>query len=117
VLATLAEPMRRSPMAFGHLLGVADLAVNGAVQLAIAGDPTSRAFIELARAAAAECVPSLVIAGGSGDAAAGLPLLEGRSAPAGAARAFVCRGYTCDVPTSDPAELREQLRAARGITA
>jgi uncharacterized protein YyaL (SSP411 family) len=116
VLATLGEPMRRSPMAFGHLLGVADLAVNGAVQLAIAGDPASRAFIELARAAAAECVPSLVIAGGSGTPVAGLPLMEGRSVPAGEARAYVCRGYACELPTSDPAGLREQLRSARGIT-
>jgi uncharacterized protein YyaL (SSP411 family) len=113
VLATLAEPMRRSPMAFGHLLGAADLAVNGAVQLAIAGDPATTAFAELDRAAATECMPALVIVGGAGDAVAGLPLMDGRSAPAGEARAFVCRGYACELPTSDPDELRVRLRAGR----
>jgi hypothetical protein len=39
VLETIAEPMARYPTAFGHALGAADLAVRGAVEVAIAGDP------------------------------------------------------------------------------
>ena len=110
-LATLAEPMRRSPLAFGHLLGAADLEVHGAVELAIAGDPTSTGFRTLAAVAARSYVPSLVVAGGQGGGADALPLLAGRDAAQGEARAFVCRRYACDAPTSDPQVLSEQLRA------
>ncbi len=109
VLATLAQPMRRSPLAFGHLLGAADLAVNGAVELAIGGDPSTPAFRALARAAAAVYVPALVLVGGEGDAVAGLPLMEARAAPSGEALAFVCRGYACELPTADATTLRSQL--------
>ena len=111
VLATLAEPMRRSPLSFGHLLGAADLAVNGARQLAIAGDPASRVFRALDRAAAGSYVPSLILAGGAGASVAGLPLLEGRSAPPGEALAFVCESFRCALPTADPTVLATQLRA------
>jgi uncharacterized protein YyaL (SSP411 family) len=113
VLATLAGPMRRSPLAFGHLLGGADLAVNGAVELAIAGDPASEGFRTLARAAAAICVPSLVLVGGAGPSVADLPLFKGRDTGPSGARAYVCRGYACELPTDDPELLRTQLMHAR----
>ena len=113
VLATLAEPMRRSAMAFGHLLGAADLAVNGAVELAIAGEPETTAFSALARAAAQVYAPSLAIVGGAGASVRDLPLMEGRSAPGGEALAFVCRNHACELPTADPGTLKEQLRRAR----
>jgi uncharacterized protein len=110
VLATLSEPLRRSPMAFGHLLAAADLAVHGATELAIAGTPGSPAFTALARAAASVHVPALVAVAGEGSAVAGLPLMEGRIAAPGSATAFVCRGYACELPTDDPERLRLMLR-------
>jgi len=110
VLATLGEPLRRSPLSFGHLLGAADLAVHGARQVAIAGDVRSEAFGALARTAAETYAPSLILAGGEGAAVEGLPLLEGRVAPTGGALAFVCEHYRCSLPTADPAVLREQLQ-------
>jgi len=113
VLATLSEPLRRAPLAFGHLMGVADLAVNGAVELAIAGDPSSGAFRALADAAAREYSPSMVVAGGEGEAVRGLPLLEGRTAPAGSALAFVCERYACELPVSEPEALAARLRGPR----
>ncbi len=112
VLATMAQPMQRSPLAFGHLLGAADLSVNGAVQLAIAGAPGAERFATLARAAAGVYVPSLVLAGGEGAAVAGLPLMAERRAEGGSALAFVCRGYACQLPTDSPTTLVQQLREA-----
>jgi uncharacterized protein YyaL (SSP411 family) len=112
VLATLAHPMQRSPLGFGHLIGAADTSVNGTVELAIAGVPGSAGFAALARAAAGVYVPSLVLAGGEGEAVNGLPLMSGRAATSGAALAFVCRGYACELPTDAAATLAEQLRAA-----
>jgi hypothetical protein len=115
VLATLAEPLRRSPLAFGHLLGAADLAVHGAVELAIAGDAATASFRTLAAAAAGVYVPSLVVAGGEGEGVRDLPLLEGRTALAGATQAFVCRNFTCALPTGDARALQAQLLEARRV--
>jgi uncharacterized protein YyaL (SSP411 family) len=111
VLETIAEPMARYPAAFGHALGAADLAVRGAVEVAIAGDPSDDAFGSLTRAVANRYVPSLVLAGGSGKSVEGIALLEGRGGDA--PLAYLCRSYTCDAPTSDPDVLGAQLDALR----
>jgi uncharacterized protein YyaL (SSP411 family) len=112
VLATLAEPMRRSAMAFGHLLSAADLDVHGATELAIVGEPEAAETRALARAAATVYLPSLVLVGGQPVEDEPLPLLRDRSTGDARAQAFVCRGYRCELPTSDPVELRRQLEAA-----
>ena len=112
-LAALADPMSRFPLAFGNLLGAADMAVRGAVELALVGDPADDAFRALARVAARRFVPSLVIAGGPPDENADLPLLAGRAQREGQPTAYLCRAYACDAPVSDPAELDAQLRRMR----
>ena len=111
LLETIAESMARYPTAFGHALGAADMAVRGAVEVAIAGDPGDSAFGSLAREVATRYVPSLVLAGGEGSAAAGLAVLEGRGGDEPVA--YVCRSYACDAPTADPAALGRQLDALR----
>ena len=115
VLETLAEPMARYPLAFGHALTAADMAVYGAVQLALAGDPAAPDFRALARTASDVFVPSLIMAGGvAGTAgAAGIALLTDRPMRDRNATAYVCRGYSCDAPTTDARELWEQLNRAR----
>jgi len=116
LLETIAEPMARYPTAFGHALGAADLAVRGAIEVAITGDPADERFRALAGVVAERYLPSLVLAGGRDTD--GIALLEGR---AGAEpTAYVCRAYTCDAPTSDVAVLGDQLDAivaAAGATA
>ena len=114
VLETIAEPMVRHPAAFGHALGVADLLVRGAIELAIVGDPTSDDFHALSRAAAERYVPALVLAGGHARGVAGIPLLAERSMTHGRATAYVCRNYTCDAPVTDAAALSAKLEAAAG---
>jgi hypothetical protein len=114
VLATFAEPMARHAPAFGHLLGAADMAVDGAVELALVGDPSAADFRALAAAAGRRYVPSLVVDGGPPGAApgGGRPLRDGRVTMEGRATAYVCRRYACDRPTTDAATLDEQLTAA-----
>ena len=57
-------------------------------------------------------VPDLVLATVSrGDASATWPLFEGKTAVAGAASAFVCRGYACEAPTPDAAAAATQVEA------
>ena len=109
ILETLAEPMARYPTAFGHALGAVDMAVRGAVEVAIAGDPGDGAFASLVREVSSRYVPSLVLAGGEGNAADGITLLEGRGGKEPVA--YVCRAYACDVPTDDPEVLGLQLDA------
>ena len=75
VVETLAPSIARYPAAFGHLLGSADMLINGAVEVAIVGQPESPDFVALERAAAEHYVPSLVLAGGR--ATTGIALLAG----------------------------------------
>jgi len=112
VLETMAEPMARHPAAFGHALGVADLLVRGAIELAIVGDPASDDFRALSRAAAERYVPSLVLAGGPARNAARVALLADRPTRSGRATAYVCRNYACETPVTDAAALATQLDAA-----
>jgi uncharacterized protein YyaL (SSP411 family) len=74
VLDALSEPMARYAPAFGHLLGAADMAVHGAVEVALAGDPAAPDFRALAGAVGTEYVPSLVIAGGPAPGDRGVPI-------------------------------------------
>ncbi|HET7551559.1 MAG TPA: thioredoxin domain-containing protein [Gemmatimonadaceae bacterium] len=109
VLASLAAPMSQYGAAFGHLLGAADLVVNGALQVAIVGDQHSAGFAELAREVGDHYLPSLVLAGGPVDSSAGIALLADRPTLDGHPTAYVCRNYTCQLPVTEPRGLREQL--------
>jgi uncharacterized protein YyaL (SSP411 family) len=111
-LENLAEPMLRLPTAFGHLLGCADMEVNGAVEVALVGDVESNGLRALERAVASEYVPSLVLAAGTSQSARLVKLLEDRTMVDHQATAYVCRGYVCDRPVTEPAALAEQLESA-----
>ena len=109
-LATQAETMARWPNGFGHLLGVTELALFGAVAVAIVGEWESAEFQALIGEVTGEYLPTLVlVTGRPGEDS--VPLLRDRPAIGGRATAYVCRGFVCDVPTTDPAELKRQLRA------
>ena len=110
LLETVAEPMARYPTAFGHALGAADMAVRGAIEVAIAGDPADERFAALVATVAKRYLPSLVLAGGTDRSADGIALLEGRTGSA--PTAYLCRAYACDAPTSDVAVFGEQLDAS-----
>jgi uncharacterized protein YyaL (SSP411 family) len=112
VLETLAEPMARYPMAFGHMLTAADMVVHGAIELALVGQPGANDFDELAAAAGAVYAPSLIVAGGPPTDDESIPLLAHRPLVDGKATAYVCRGYTCDAPTTDGPALARQLSSA-----
>ena len=96
------------PSAFGHLLGVIDMEVYGANEVALVSAADDTSFDVLERALASEYVPSLVLAG-SRDAKSDIPLLRGRGPIAGRAAAYVCRRYVCDTPVTDPQALISQL--------
>ncbi|HEU4631480.1 MAG TPA: thioredoxin domain-containing protein [Gemmatimonadaceae bacterium] len=117
VLETLAEPMARYGSAFGHLLGAADLAVRGAVEVALVGEPAAADFQALSATVGAHYLPGLVLAGGPpADGEDAVALLAGRPMLDGRATAYVCRHYACAAPTTEPAVLAEQLAAAPRVS-
>ncbi|MDQ3674937.1 MAG: thioredoxin domain-containing protein, partial [Gemmatimonadota bacterium] len=116
-LETLAEPAAKFPSAFGHLLGSIDMELNGAVQIAMVGSADDPGFHALERVVAEQYVPSLVLAGGEPGREGSVKLLEGRSLRDGRPTAYVCRGYTCDAPVTEPLELARQLESAARVSA
>jgi uncharacterized protein YyaL (SSP411 family) len=116
-LETLAEPVSRFPTAFGHLLGCAEMEVNGAIEVALVGEFASPGFKALEREVAERYVPALVLAGGTADNDSPIRLLEDRQLIDGSPAAYVCRGYTCDKPVTDASELAEQLENAARVAA
>ncbi|MBK6844637.1 MAG: thioredoxin domain-containing protein [Gemmatimonadetes bacterium] len=110
---SVSSALERHPSAFGHLLGVADMALYGATEVVLVGDEESASFRSLREVVAGQYLPSLVLAGGVPTPESPFPLLHARSAPAGGATAYVCQRARCDVPTSDPAVLTAQLEAIR----
>jgi uncharacterized protein YyaL (SSP411 family) len=105
VLRLFADLLRRSPLAFGHLLQALDFQLSPTREVALVGSDTS----ELERAVRAEFRPHIVLAGGDGADAAGVALLEGRTALDGRAAAYVCERFTCRRPVSEPAALQALL--------
>jgi hypothetical protein len=115
-LAAMGEYMARVPLGFGHLLCALDFALATPVEVAIVGQPGGDDTRALLRTVNRAYLPNAVLAfqgpDGEGDAAAVIPLLEGRTAQGGRATAYVCERLACKQPVTDPAALAEQL----GIT-
>jgi len=93
----------------GWALAVAEARAAGPLQVAVVGSGVARD--ELAAVARAATSPGLVVVAGEPDAA-GIPLLADRPLVDGRPAAYVCRGFVCDRPTTEPDQLRRQLQAA-----
>ena len=103
---------RAAPRFGGWGLAVAEALVAGPLEVAVVGEPDDPAADRLHAAALASPSPGLVVARGApGDDV--LPLLAGRPLVDGAAAAYVCRGFVCERPTTDPAGLARSVRAVR----
>ncbi|MFS0900571.1 hypothetical protein AB3M98_24620, partial [Mycolicibacterium litorale] len=102
-LATAALILDRAPRSGGHWLAVAEAAVRGPIQIAVACDP---ARSELLRAARALAPGGAIVVGG---AAGSSELLLDRDRVDGADAAYVCRGRVCDLPVTTSRELAAAL--------
>ena len=102
-LAAHAVLLARAPRSAGHWLAVAEAAVRGPLQIAVA---TGGADSELLAAARALAPGGTVVVGGPVDSG---PLLAGRDRVGGADAAYVCRGRVCDLPVTGVADLSEAL--------
>jgi uncharacterized protein YyaL (SSP411 family) len=85
------------PAAFGHVLAAVDLAVRGTTEVVIPG-----AAPDLVATVHRRFLPNTVLAWGERYES---PLWEGRDD----GMAYVCRHYVCQLPTTDPDVLADQL--------
>jgi uncharacterized protein len=112
VLDSLSGGMERVPGAFGRLLAALDFHLSRVREVAIVGDPASPDTQALIDTVYARYLPNKVVVGRApeDEEAPGLvPLLAEREAREGRATAYVCEGYACQNPTTDPEELAGQL--------
>ncbi|QXJ24429.1 thioredoxin domain-containing protein [Actinomadura graeca] len=93
----------------GWGLAVAEAHVAGPVEIAVIGDRDDGRTRALHRTALMAAAPGAVVSVGPPDAA-GVPLLEGRGLVDGGPAAYVCRGFTCRLPVTAPADLIRELR-------
>ena len=95
--------LARAPRSAGHWLAVAEAAVRGPLQIAVAcSDPSSPLLADARRLAPG----GAIVVGGAVDSS---ELLIGRDRVGGADAAYVCRGQVCDLPVTSSAELAAAL--------
>jgi hypothetical protein len=101
-LEAWAGAVRQTPRAFPGSLLVADLLLEGPVELALVGaaeDPRTEA---LWAALGRRFLPRRIVTHGVPGATAP-PLLEGKSLVAGAPALYLCRNFSCEAPVTDAA--------------
>ena len=115
ILRAAGPALGRHPAQFGRMLSAADRALGEPLDAVIAGDGGDPRSVALRRAAASAYAPDLVIAPLSeASELAAWPLFEGKTERDGEPTAYVCRGYACDEPTSDPRLVEVQVGRLAG---
>jgi uncharacterized protein YyaL (SSP411 family) len=97
--------MAQAPLGFAQWLSVLEFVLAPPRELAIVGGDPS-AMLEVVRS---RYRPNLVVAASALGGAEGPALLEGRTSADGRATAYVCRGFACQRPVTDAAELEALL--------
>jgi uncharacterized protein YyaL (SSP411 family) len=98
--------LARAPRSSGHWLAVAEAAVRGPLQVAVAVDSPDSELLVAAR----QLAPGgTIVVGGTVNSS---PLLEGRDQVDGNDAAYVCRGRTCGLPVTSARELADALGAS-----
>jgi uncharacterized protein len=108
-LERLAPTAAKAPLAFGRLLAALDFELGRPAELAVIGapaEPRTRQLLEVARR---RYLPNRLLATAPDEDGRGIPLLAERHRLGGKATAYLCEGFVCQSPTTDPAELARQL--------
>ena len=101
---------QRYPRFAGHWLTVAEAAAWGPLQVAVVGVATDPAHAALLAHVRRVAPAGTVVVAGEPDAA-GVPLLAHRPLVDGGPAAYVCRGFVCDRPVTQPADVTALLTA------
>ena len=102
----------RVPRFIGWGLAVAEALLDGPREVAVAGPALDdERTAALHRTALLGTAPGAVVACGT-PGSDEFPLLADRTLVDGAPTAYVCRGFVCDLPVTDPAALRARLTSS-----
>ena len=105
IFALFGRPAVQHPDAFAHLLRALDFHLSPTREVALVGEELG----ELAKAVRATLRPHLVLAGGP-EGSETPPLMQGRTAVDGRAAAYVCEGFACRAPVTEPDQLAAALQ-------
>jgi uncharacterized protein YyaL (SSP411 family) len=97
------------PRFAGWGLAVAEALLDGPREVAVVGAPEDHRTIALRRTALHATTPGLVVAVGDPEHPPTAPLLADRPLIDGRPAAYVCRGFVCERPVTDPTELQGLL--------
>jgi uncharacterized protein len=114
VLAPLVPDMLKQPLAFGNLLCALDDFVGPMDEVAIVGEPGAegtRTLLDIARHGYRPRMVLAQAAPGDAEAQTAVPLLANRPLVDDQPTAYVCRGFVCNQPVTQPDELLLQLSA------
>ncbi|MEX2184691.1 MAG: thioredoxin domain-containing protein [Chloroflexota bacterium] len=107
-LGTVGGFLARYPTGFAQWLVAATFATARVDEVAVVGDPADDATARLLAPAWSAWRPTQVMAAGRSESSA-VPLLAERIAINGQPTAYVCHGFACDLPVTDPDALATQL--------
>ncbi len=106
-LQSVRGAMGSAPLGFAQWLVALDFALGKPKEIAIIGAPEEvRSLLDVVFR---EYRPSQIVAVAQPGEASPIPLLEGRTQLNGRATAYVCHGFTCQLPVTEPDALARQL--------
>ena len=114
--AAFSRQVASQPSAFTFFLSALDLAIGPSRELVIVGTPGAPDTEAMLAVSREEYHPNLVVllrppGDGGSDVVALAPFTETFALLDGRAAAYLCSGFACERPVSDPAALRELLTA------
>ncbi len=111
-LAIMSDSALRYPLGFARWLSAAENAQENTKQIAVMGEAGEEMFERILKAIRAEYRPGVVVAASSYPPPENAPaLLNNRVQINRKATAYVCEGFVCRQPTTEPEELAIQVKA------
>jgi uncharacterized protein YyaL (SSP411 family) len=111
-LSSMQDTAGIYPSAFAGWLNALDFALGPQLQLAVTGAPGEIGFESLLGILKQAYLPRLVRAAGDPKAPSQANLLRSRPASIQGAMAYLCQGFTCQLPTQSPETLKQQIADA-----
>jgi hypothetical protein len=111
-LGLVADTAGQYPLAYAQWLAALDFAAADVDEIAIVGDLADSDTCDLLSVVRAGFRPHQVVALSARPGSSAVPLMEARTAINGRATAYVCRGFACRQPVTEPADLAALLGGA-----
>jgi hypothetical protein len=112
-LGTVRESLSRFPLGFGHWLCALDYCLSTSQEIVIVGPPDSRSTLEMMRVLHGIWLPNKTFAAldtNDPTATTELNFIKNRGMVDDQPTAYVCEGYSCQTPVTNPDLLRSQLQ-------